>query len=340
MRTLKIGIIGAGLWGANHAHVFKVLPQTEVVAVCDASSERAEAMRLTTGAACTYTGYEDLIADPAVEAVSIATPDFTHTQIILAALAAGKHILSEKPLATTLQEAEAIMAAAACSTGKLMVDFHNRVNPAIVQIRDAIASGEIGRPIHGYARLSNTTFVPLSMLSWASKSSALWFLGSHVVDVLRFVLADEVTRVFSVSRHGVLAGHGVETDDVHLSTIEFSKGTAVLMENSWILSPDNPMNFDFKLELVGEKGQIQADPSHNGAVRRLTGHGLKYTDLLGIAPTGDTRIGGFVLEAIARFVDAVLDDAPLLAGVEDGLAATRVLAAIERSVASGHPVYL
>jgi predicted dehydrogenase len=340
MRTLKIGIVGAGLWGANHARVFKILPQTEVVAVCDASKERAEAMGSETGAASIYTSYEALIADPAVEAISIATPDFTHTPIILAALAAGKHVLSEKPLATTLQEAEAIAAAAASSTGKLMVDFHNRVNPAIVQLRDAIASGEIGRPVHGYARLSNTTFVPLTMLSWASKSSALWFLGSHVIDVLRFVLADEVKRVFSVSRRGVLSGRGVETADVHLSTLEFSKGTAIVMENSWILSPDNPMTYDFKLEFVGDKGQIQADPSHNGAVRRLTGNGLKYSDLLGITPTGDTRIGGFVLEAIAQFVDAVLDDAPLLANVDDGLAATRVLAAIERSVASGQPVDL
>jgi predicted dehydrogenase len=340
MRTLKVGVVGAGLWGANHVRVFKTLAQTEVVAVCDLSRERAEAMALDARATSTYTDYRDLIADPTVEAISIATPDFTHSPIILAALGAGKHVLSEKPLATTLQEAEAIAAAAASSTGKLMVDFHNRVNPAIVQIRDAIASGEIGRPIHGYARLSNTTFVPLHMLSWAAKSSALWFLGSHVVDVLRFVLADEVTRVFSVSRRGVLSGRGVETEDVHLSTIEFSKGTAVIMENSWILSPDNPMTYDFKLEFVGDKGQIQADPSHNGAVRRLTGHGLKYSDLLGITPTGEPRIGGFVLEAIARFVDAILDDAPLLADVKDGLTTTRVLAAIERSVASGQAVNL
>jgi predicted dehydrogenase len=297
-------------------------------------------MRFETGAARTYTNYEDLIADSAVEAVSIATPDFTHTPIILAALGAGKHVLSEKPLATTLEEAAAIAVAARGCRAKLMVDFHNRVNPAIVRVRQAIASGEIGRPIHGYARLSNSVLVPLKMLSWASKSSALWFLGSHLVDVLRFVLADEVTRVFSVSRRGVLSGRGIETQDVHLSTLEFSKGAAIVMENSWILSADNPMIFDFKLEFVGDKGQIQADPSHNGAVRLLSGQGLKYSDLLGITPTGGTRVGGFVLESIARFIDAVLDDAPLLADVEDGLAATRVLAAIERSASSGHPVGL
>ncbi len=178
------------------------------------------------------------------------------------------------------------------------------------------------------------------MLSWAAKSSALWFLGSHVVDALRFVLADEVQRVYAVSREGTLASRGVATRDVHVSVLEFARGTVVTMENSWLLSPDNPMVFDFKLELVGDKGQIQADPSHNGGVRRLTGRGMRYSDLAGITPTGGDRVGGFVLEAIARFVDAITLDAPLLAGVEDGVANTRVLAAIEQSAASGQPVAL
>lgn len=340
MKTMKVGVVGGGLWGANHARVFDALPQTELVSVCDISPERAAALRAQTKGAKAYTDYLDLVGDPSIDAISVATPDFTHAPIILAALQAGKHVLSEKPLATSLEETETIAKAAAASSGKLMVDFHNRVNPAIVQVRDAVANGEIGQTVHGFSRLSNTTFVPLQMLSWAAESSALWFLGSHVIDTLRFVLADEVSRVFSVSRKGVLAGHGVATDDVHLSTIEFSKGAVIVMENSWILSPGNPTVFDFKLELVGSKGQVRADTSHNGAVSKTTDQGLRYSDLLGVTPTGGSRIGGFVLEAIARFVDSVLDDAPLLATAEDGLATTRVLAAIERSAASGQPVNL
>ena len=338
MNTLRVGIVGAGLWGGNHARVFGTLPQTEVVAVCDLSAERAEAMRARTGAKAAYSRFEDLIEHDGLDIVSVATPDFAHTPVILAALAANKHVLTEKPLATTLDDANAVATAASRSKGKLMVDFHNRVNPAIVQVRDTVSSGEIGRAVHGSSRLSNTTFVPLEMLSWASNSSALWFLGSHVVDAWRFVLSDEVQRVFAVSREGTLASRGVATKDVHVSVLEFVKGTVVTMENSWLLSPDNPMVFDFKLELIGDKGQIQVDPSHNGAVRRMSGKGMRYSDLLGIAPTGETRVGGFVLEAIAQFVDAITQDSPLLAGVEDGLANTRVLAAIERSAASGQPV--
>lgn len=338
MQRLRMGVIGAGLWGSNHARVFSVLPEAELIAVCDLDAGRADAMKRQYGARFAYTDYRDLIDNPAVDAVSVATPDFTHTPIILAALRADKHVLSEKPLATTLQEADDIARAARGSKAKLMVDFHNRINPVVVQMRDAVAAGEIGRPVHGAARLSNTTFVPLEMLSWAAKSSALWFLGSHVIDALRFVLDDEVARVYAVSRQGVLAARGVATPDVHLSTLEFAKGTVVSMENSWILSADNPMVFDFKMELVGEGGQIQADPSHNGGLRRLTGQGLRYADLLGVSPTGPTRVGGFVLESIARFVDAVTAGLPLLATVDDGLATTRVLAAIEQSAATRLPV--
>jgi predicted dehydrogenase len=335
MTKLRMGVIGAGLWGNNHAHTFSVLPDTELVGVCDVDEVRARKMKDSFGAAYALTDYKALIARDDIDAVSIATPDFTHTPIILAALAANKHVLSEKPLATTVKEAETIAAAATVSKGKLMIDFHNRVNPILTQVRDMVRSGAIGAPKHGMARLSNTTFVPFEMLSWSSKSSALWFLGSHLVDILRFILDDEVARVYAVSRAGMLAAGGVDTADFHLSVLEFRKGAVVTMENSWILSRDNPSLVDFKVELVGEKGQIQADPTHNGGLRRMVEGGMRYSDFIGVTPTGATRVGGFVLESIARFVDSVVRGAPLLADAMDGLANTKVLSAIEASAAGG-----
>lgn len=338
MDRLRVGVIGAGLWGAQHARVFTTLARAELAAVCDVDAERARAFGERFGAASVHTDHRALLADDTIDAVSIATPDFTHTPLILDALAAGKHVLSEKPLATSPEEAERIAAAAKASPRKLMVDFHNRVNPAVAAARAAVAAGEIGRPAHVMARLSNTTFVPTEMLSWAARSSALWFLGSHAVDALRFILADDVARVYAVSRSGVLKGRGVDTADFHLAILEFAGGTAATLENSWLLSPDNPMLFDFKLEIVGERGQLQLDPSHNGAFRKLDGRGLRYGDMFGVTPAAGDRIGGFVLESIARFVDAVLDDAPVLADAGDGLAVTRTLAAIEESARTGRPV--
>lgn len=337
---LNVAVIGSGIWGGQHAHVFSTLPNTNLVAVCDLDESRASAMAKSHGAAHVFTDHRKLLELPGLDAVSIATPDFTHTPLIVDALGAGKHVLSEKPLATTIEEAEAIREAASASDRKVMVDFHNRVNPAIATAKDEVAKGTIGTPIHASGRLSNTTFVPLEMLAWAGKSSALWFLGSHLIDALRFILQDDVSRVFSMRADGHLKSRGVDTADVHLSMLEFSKGTIVTIENSWVLSPDNPQVFDLAIDLVGDAGQIQLNPSHNGAYREMSGHGLKYRDMFGVTPVGVGRVGGFVMESIARFVDAVQGDAPLLADVEDGLRVTRVLAAIEASALSGKPVDL
>lgn len=337
-KVLNVAVIGSGIWGGQHAHVFKTLPNTRLVAVCDLQANRAEDMARAHGVVHYFTDHREMLDMDGIDAVTIATPDFTHTPLILDSLKAGKHVLSEKPLATTVEEAEAIRKAAAGSDRKIMVDFHNRVNPAVAAAQHAVSRGDLGRVIHATGKLSNTIFVPLEMLSWADRSSALWFLGSHLVDALRFVLGDEVVRVFAMRRDGFLQSRGVAAPDVHLSMLEFARGTIVTIENSWVLSPDNPQVFDMEISLVGEKGQIQLSPSHNGAYRQMTGKGLTYQDLFGVTPAGTGRIGGFVLESIARFVDAVQNDEPVLASVEDGLQVTRILAAIEQSAASGQPV--
>ena len=335
---LNVAVIGLGMWGEKHAHVFSTLPNTNLVAVCDLDKDKAEAVAKSYGAVRPLTDHQKLLEIKGIDAVSIATPDFTHTPLIVDALIAGKHVLTEKPLATNMEEAEIIQKAAAANDLKLMVDFHNRVNPAIASAQEEVAKGTIGKLIHANGRLSNTTLVPLEMLSWADKSSALWFLGSHLVDTLRFILQDEVTRVFSMKSEGHLKSLGVDTADVHLSLLEFSNGTVVTLENSWVLSPDNPQIFDMGIRLVGEGGQIQLNPSHNGAYAQMNGAGIKYRDLFGETPVGIGRIGGFVLESIARFVDSVLNDTPLLATVEDGLQVTRVLSSIEESALTGQPI--
>src|SRR5581483_8259277 len=203
MDRVGFGVIGAGLFGENHALVYSRLPGVELVAVCDQNEARAREVAERYGARTHATDYRQLLANPDIRAVSIATPDFAHAEIALAAAEAGKHILVEKPLATTVDEAQAIVDAAARAGVKLMVDFHNRANPPFVAARDNVRSGALGTPAYGYARLSNTTFVPLEMLRWADRSSALWFLGSHTIDIMRFILNDEVVRVHAVSRSGI-----------------------------------------------------------------------------------------------------------------------------------------
>jgi predicted dehydrogenase len=338
MDRVGFGVIGAGLFGENHALVYSRLPGVELVAVCDQNEERAREIAERYGARIHYTDYEQLLANPDIGAVSIATPDFAHTEIALAAAQAGKHILCEKPLATTVGEAQAVVDAAARAGVKLMVDFHNRANPPFVAARDSVRDGAIGIPSYGYARLSNTTFVPLEMLSWANRTSALWFLGSHAVDIMRFILNDTVVRVQAVSRSGILKGLGVDAPDFHVAIAEFARGAVVTFEHVWILPPSQPMVYDFKVELLGSEGAVYVDSSHHGAFELHTGGRLNYGDVLGVTPTSDLRVGGFVLEAISRFADAVLYDRPVLATGEDGVESTRIVDAIKRSAETGQPV--
>lgn len=340
MTNTGFGVIGAGILGEQHAQVYHRLPGAELIAVCDTEAGRAKTVAEKYGAHTHYTDYQDLLNNPAIQAVSIATPDFAHRDIALAAAQAGKHILCEKPLATSVEESQAIIDAANAAGVKLMVDFHNRVNPPFVAARQSIAAGDIGQPAYAYIRLSNTLFVPLEMLSWASKSSALWFLCNHTIDMMRFLLDDEVQRVYAVTRSGILQKLGVDTQDFHVAIAEFKKGAVVTFENAWILPKSQPIVYDFKLELLGSEGAIYINPSHHGALELHAKGNFSYGDVLGVTTAGHQRVGGFVLEAIARFVDAVLYDQPVIATGEDGLEAARVASAIERSAELGQPVNL
>ncbi len=340
MDKTGFGVVGTGIFGENHALVYSRLPEAELVAVCDVSAERARAIAEKYGARAWYTDYEQLLKHPDIQAVSVATPDFAHRDIAVAAAQAGKHILCEKPLATNVKDAQDIVDAARKAGVKLMVAYHNRVSPPFVAAKQSIDAGEIGKPAYGYIRLSNTTWVPTEMLTWGSKSSALWFLGSHTIDMMHYLLQDRVRRVYAVDRTGILQGMGVQTEDFHVAIAEFEKGTVVTFENAWILPRSHPMVYEFRMELLGSQGALYVNASHHGAIEKHVGNKPTYGDVFGTTPTSRYRIGGFNLEAIARFVDAVVYNEPVLATGEEGLAAVRVAAAIEESAATGRPVDL
>ena len=179
MAKKKFALIGAGLFGEMHARAYTTHPEAELAVVCDLNEGRGKEIAGKYGGVRFTTDWREVAADSSVDAASVATPDFAHTEIVVGLAKAGKHVLVEKPLATTVAECEQMVAAAGRAGVKLMVDYHNRWNPVFHEAHRRIRSGEIGSPRFVYYRLSNTTFVPLKMLSWASKSSVLWFLGSH-----------------------------------------------------------------------------------------------------------------------------------------------------------------
>jgi predicted dehydrogenase len=337
IRKVRFGVIGAGLWGAAHAEVYAQHPYAELAAICDTQGERARQLAAAWGGARVYTDFREMVRDPGVDAVAVATPDFAHREPIVAAARAGKHVHTEKPLATTAEDAEAIAAAVREAGITLMVDFHARWNPPFAIARRDIEGGRLGRILSAYFRLNDTISVPTSMLSWAARSSILWFLGSHTVDTLRFLLGDEVQRVYSVSRAGVLQGLGVDVPDLYQSILEFRSGVVASIENNWVVPNTNPAVNDFKVNILGSQGMINMDLTNNQLIERYLPDSSDHPDCI-VKPQVFDRHVGFAYESIRDFVDCLALGRQVKVGLEDGLRVTRVVLAIMESAREGRPV--
>ena len=340
MKKIGFGSIGTGLWGEMHAKVYSSSPGVEFKAVCDLREDRAKEIAEKYGAKDYYSDYIELLERDDISAVSIATPDFAHTEIAIAAAKAGKHVLIEKPLATSVEDCERILAAVKeAGDIKFMVDFHNRWNPPFVNTKSAIEQGQLGKPMLMYIRLSDTIFVPTGMLSWASKSEVVWFVGSHAVDLVRWMFNDEVIKVYAVSRSEVLKGKGIDTPDFYEAILEFRNGGVATVENCWILPDSLPTVIDFKCQVVGSEGAVYIDLSSNGVIRQYTSEKASNPDVL-VLPTIHGRPMGFAIESIKHFVDCVINDKEPMVTGKDGLAATRIIAAMQESSKKGEPVNL
>jgi predicted dehydrogenase len=337
MDRKRFALIGSGVFGEVHAKAYSSHPEAELAAVCDLRAERAAEIASKYGARRSCTDWREIASDPDIEAVSVATPDFAHTEIALALAGAGKHLLVEKPLAMTVAECEQIIAAAESAGVKLMVDFHNRWSPVFHEAHSVLRAGELGAPRLLYFRLSNTTFVPLKMLSWAGRSSALWFLGAHAIDMVCWLVGEWPERVYSVSRRGVLQQRGVDVPDFFQSTLEFPGGAVATIENCWLLPESSPSVFDLKCEIVGSDAAMYIDTSSHQALEVVSPGGIRDVEVMGGAEIHGRHVG-FMVESIRHFADCVIHDREPLVSGEVGLEVTRVATAIEESARAGEPV--
>ncbi|MFP4057258.1 MAG: Gfo/Idh/MocA family protein [Candidatus Brocadiia bacterium] len=335
MKTLKTAVVGCGLFGENHLRSYTDYARARCAAVHDLDRERARAMAEKYGVEVADS-LEDIAADKTVKAVSVATPDFAHTDIALQLLEAGKHLLIEKPITTSAAEACQIVDLAAKKKRTVMVDFHNRWNPAFAQLKKRIDAGELGQPVMAYARLSNPLSIPFGMLSWSGRSGPQWFLYPHIVDIVRWLAGrPRALRVHAVGRKGVLQRRGCDAYDAIQATVTF-EGCFATFETCWILPESWPNVIDFRVELVGEEstGQVVA-----------TSQGLLFASkkrfetpfVTGLVEHEDMT-SGWMLLPMRHFVDCVLEGRQPIATAEDGLAATQIIEGAIRSVEEGRIV--
>ena len=249
MTRIGMGLVGAGFVGPHHIDAVRRLGYVDIVAVAGSTDASAQQKADLLGARRAYGSYQALIDDPEVHVVHNATPNFLHYQVTSAALARGKHVVSDKPLAMTAAEAKQLVAEAQRAEVVTAVTFNYRGNPLVQHARAAIARGDIGTPrfIHGHYLqdwlLKETDYSWRLDPARGGASSALGDIGSHWCDLAQHLTGLAITHVLGDlttviptrkkprgSREAFQAGEAAESDEVHIQ-VEDLASVLVRFEN-------------------------------------------------------------------------------------------------------------
>lgn len=179
--ALRVAVVGAGYWGPNLARNFAMSSEWELVAICDMDLERARALARKTGEPAVVGSMDELLSGHEVDAVAIATPAHTHYSIAMQAIAAGKHVLVEKPLADNSAHGEAMVRAAGDAGTVLMADHTYCYTPAVLKIRELLAAGELGEILY-----IDSTRINLGLVQ--PDVDVFWDLAPHDLSILDFIL--------------------------------------------------------------------------------------------------------------------------------------------------------
>jgi predicted dehydrogenase len=334
VERVRFGIVGTGIMARVHAATLADYDRSEVVAWAGSSADAAELSEF--GPARVYPTAAELAGDPDVDAVLVATPDFAHTEPSLAAAAAGKHVLIEKPLATSLDDAVAIRAAVEQAGVTAMTLFNHRWAPSYWQAKERIASGDVGEPVLAYARKNDTVFVPTQMIAWAAQTTPAWFLSSHDIDLVCWYFESEPVEAFATAVSKVLRAQGIDAPDAIQAQVRFADGSVATFESCWIYPNTFPTMTDSFVELIFERAVLHLDRKRE-QLEIATEGAFEYPRNLLVNSVGG-RPGGAAPAAVRHFVDAVLDGTEPLVTLASSVRVTRILDAIHRSCAEGAPV--
>ena len=243
MKKIGVAVIGVGFWGRNHARVYMEIPEAELIGVCDINSERAKETAEKYGVEA-YTDSRKLLKRGDVDAVSICTWTTTHAKETIRALEAGKHVLVEKPIASTVKEAKRIVQMAEREDLILMTGFIERFNPGIERVIKTINGSSVGEIVSATARRVSQWPERIGDVG-VVKDSAI-----HDIDMMRYIFGEDPKNVFA--KAGKLRHKRFE--DYAQIMLTFSHGKTAFIEANW-LTPYRVR----KLIVTGSKGIVTLD---------------------------------------------------------------------------------
>ncbi|MGL4310159.1 MAG: Gfo/Idh/MocA family protein [Paracoccaceae bacterium] len=372
MDRIGVGLIGTGFMGKAHALAYRSVravmgdvPDVDLVALADTPADKAREMAAQFGFGRATADWRDLIADPAVQIVSITTPNGMHREMALAALAAGKNVWCEKPMALTLDDARAMESAARDSGCKTRLGYNYTANPAFTHACRLVAAGEIGRVVHIRGWVDEDYQAdPALPWSWRAKLTdaglgALGDIGCHLLSLLTGLagpLDSVVGEIDTIHKTRPLpdgTGHaGVENEDAASALLTFASGVKGVMtasRSAWgrksrlgfeVHGTDGMVIFDQErmneLQLFRNRGDkatqgfttILTAPEHApyGAFCPAPGHQLGFNDLK-------------VIE-LADFLRAIRDDRRPALDFTAGLELEKAIHAIALSAREGRRVQM
>ncbi len=208
--------------------------------------------------------WHDILRDfPDLDVLAVATPDHLHTQPILAALAKGVHVITEKPMCLSTHEADQIIEAARAKNRIVAVDMHKRYDPDHLRIRDDIQK-RIGAPLYGTAYLEEPLEVSTSTFKWVESSDPFSYVGPHWVDLIYHYYKSKPVSLTAVGQKKRLVRDGINAYDAVQVRVDFDNGMSINFHNNWITPPDfeGPVNQGH--EIVGADGKVESDQQYRG----------------------------------------------------------------------------
>ncbi len=244
---IKVGVIGCGHWGPNHIRIFNYLPNSKITICADISEERLKSIQSLFPQVRVTTNYQDILNDPQVDAVCIASPTNTHFTISKQALEHGKHVLCEKPLALTPEECLELQAISEQKKKILMVGHIFLFNQGIVRLKNYIRSGELGR-IH-YAHSERTNLGPFRY-----DVNALWDLAPHDISIFNYLFDSCPVNVSARGQKCL----GASLEDLAFASLEYPNNILVNVHVSW-LDPKKVR----QITIIGDKKMVVWDDLDN-----------------------------------------------------------------------------
>lgn len=330
-KQLRVGVVGLGIWGRNHAALYSNYSRSQLSVVCDMDEARARTLAKKYDCAWTTDVRE---AVKHCDAIAVATPDFAHTEVALAAIGAGKHILIEKPLATSTDEALQVWKAAEAAGIVGMVDFHLRWSPDYLLISDAIRRGDLGALYMAYIRISNAMEVAQHWLPWAHRSGPEWFLLPHILDLMVWILEETPRSVFARGVSNIVGGARENCLDALQASFQFAQ-SIVTVETSWAVPSSVPWVVDADFALYGSKGRVHFKPNDRNLDIAADRY---YWPVPGEDPDRYGRLAHWFYDSMRYWVDCCIGLAPPTSTIADGVRNTALVEAVLQSISERREV--